>query len=703
MIDEVLCLSITGIINILQRVKQLLLPLVIASSLLVVFVPLPAQAMDLLLSANITVAVVVLMTTMFVETPLEFSIFPSLLLTTTLGRLVLNIATTRLILTQAADEGVQAAGNIVAGFGRFVAGDNIVVGLVIFAIIVLIQFLVITKGATRISEVAARFALDGMPGRQLAIDADFNAGVITEHEARQRRLDVIEQADFYGAMDGASKFVRGDAVAGVAITFVNILGGLVIGIFQYSMSFSEAVAVFTRLTIGDGLVSQFPALLIAVSAGLLTTRGSRPVAFTREFVRQTLGRPQALWVACGFLVVLSVSHLPTLPLLTLASICGFAGWWRQQKNIDVFQQEASAPPTPSETSDSRPVEDFLAVDPLELEIGVGLIRLADPQRGGDLLDRISRLRNKMAQRVGFIMPKVRIRDNVSLQERDFQINILGTPVQSGTIYPRRVFAIENKKVHGLVDGIPGRDPRTNFPGLWIQPTQAEQAEEIGYELMGPAEVLLEHLAEVSSRLAHELLTQDSVRYLLDQLGKTSSDIVNELIPNVLRLGEVQRVLQELLRERVPIRQLGLILETLGEAATATRDADTLVATVRRRLARTLIQQHTSPDGRMYVFRLDAQLELQLGKQLGEIESQRPKHLVNGRTESLLDPVLREGRRWVAENPQPVLLVPGAMRPTVFRALAANNLDLAVLAYEEIPPEAIVETVAIVDSGTAVAA
>lgn len=692
----------------MQRVKQFLLPLVITASLLVVFVPLPVQIMDLLLAANITVAVVVLMTTMFVETPLEFSIFPSLLLTSTLTRVGLNIATTRLILTQAADDGVQAAGRVVAGFGQFVAADNIAVGLVIFAIIVLVQFLVITKGATRISEVAARFALDGMPGRQLAIDADFNAGIISVNEACRRRLEVAEQADFYGAMDGASKFVRGDAVAAVAITLVNITGGLFVGVFQYGMSLSEAAAVFTRLTIGDGLVSQLPALLIAVAAGLLITRSSRPTQFTVEFVRQTLGHPQSLWVASGFLLLLSISHLPTLPLLTLATICGVSAWWLQQTaNVstgnDATGQTESAPPTASDASGSRPVEDFLAVDPLELEIGVGLIRLADPQRGGDLLDRISRLRNKMAQRVGIVMPKVRISDNMALEEREFQINVLGTPVRTGTIYPRRVLAIENETARGIVDGIPGRDPRTNYPSLWIQTTQAEEAEALGYELMGPAEVLLEHLATVSVRLAHELLTRDGVRHLLDQLRKTSPEVVDELIPDVLRLGEVQRVLQELLRESVPIRQLGMILETLGEAAPTTRETDELTAAARRRLARTLTRQHTSADGRMYVLRLEPQLESQLAEQFSEIDSQRPMFVGDERMRSLLEPVLREGRRWVAEQPQPVLLVSGAMRPAMFRALEANRLELAVLAYDEVPSEAIVETVAIVDSGTAVAA
>jgi len=689
----------------LARFKQFLLPLAVTASLLVVFVPLPGQLMDLLLAANITVSVVVLMTTMFVRTPLEFSLFPSLLLTTTLARLVLNVATTRLILTEAADRGVQAAGGVVAGFGQFVAGDNIVVGLVIFAIIVLIQFLVITKGATRISEVAARFALDGMPGRQLAIDADFNAGVIDENEARQRRMEVSEQADFYGSMDGASKFVRGDALAGVAITAVNILGGLFIGIFQNGMGVSEAMSVFTRLTIGDGLVSQLPAFFIAVAAGLLTTRGSRPTDFTVDFLRQTLGHSSSLWMASVFLLVLAMSPLPTLPLLGLAILCAVTGWRLSGPTSDDASTQTSATETPQERTGIRSVEEFLKIDPLEVELGIGLIRLADVNRGGDLLERITRLRNGVAQQLGIVLPKVRIRDNMALEDRGFRINVLGTPVRSGTIYPQRIMAIENEKSRGIVDGIPGRDPRTNYPSLWIQTDQAEEAEALGYDLMPPTEVLLEQLASVAQNFAHELLTRDGVGLLLDQLRTTAPGIVDELVPDLLRLGEIQRVLQNLLREGVSIRQLSVILETLGDAAPMTRDPESLTAAVRRRLARTLAGPHIGADGRLYVLRLDPRAEAELIAAAKGLSAERPAVLVDQYSEwaAILEPVVREAQRWVAERPQPILLVPAEIRRFVFQTLATQNLTLPVLAYDELPVDAAVETVAIINHDAVVAA
>ncbi|MEX0978268.1 MAG: FHIPEP family type III secretion protein, partial [Pirellulales bacterium] len=435
------------------RTQDLVLPLAMIASVLVILVPLPAPVMDLLLAANIAVAVIVLLTTIYVRTPLEFSIFPSLLLATTLARLVLNVATTRLILTRAGSDGLLAAGGVVKSFGQFVTGGNLVVGLVIFSIIVVIQFVVITKGATRISEVAARFALDGMPGKQMAIDADLNAGIIDANEAQRRRGEVTQQADFFGAMDGASKFVRGDAVAGIIITLVNIVGGLVIGIVDQGMEITQAADLFTRLTIGDGLVTQVPAFLISLAAGLLVTRSSSSVNLPGQFLNQLFSRPQALAVTAGFLGVLMLTELPAIPLLGIGGSCAVLALVlsgrQKQADLAARRQNAAAEATPR---DER-VEDYLAIDPMEVEIGVGLIRLADPKRGGDLLDRIQRVRHAIAADMGLIMPKVRIRDNMRLERRGYRIKIADMSVAEGELYPNLLLAVDSTGTRAQVAGL----------------------------------------------------------------------------------------------------------------------------------------------------------------------------------------------------------------------------------------------------------
>ena len=407
----------------LGRWQDLILPVGIIASVLVILVPMPTALMDLMLAANVTVAVIILLTTIYVRTPMEFSIFPSLLLATTLARLVLNVATTRLILTHAGTEGPLAGGHVVKAFGEFVAGNDLVVGIIIFVIVIVIQFLVITKGATRISEVAARFALDGMPGRQMAIDADLNAGMIDETEAQRRRQEITRQADFFGAMDGASKFVRGDAIAGILITLINIIGGLVIGMAESGMSFSEAGSVFTKLTIGDGLVSQVPAFLISLAAGLLVTRSSYEVNLPAEFLRQLFSRPQALAVTGAFLAVLIFTNLPTIPLLLIGGSCvGMAVTLSRQKQRDTVAEDNKVKAAAKKAPEER-IEDYLTTDPMEIELGVGLIRLADPKRGGDLLERIQRVRQNIAAEMGIIMPKVRIRDNMRLEQNQYRIKI----------------------------------------------------------------------------------------------------------------------------------------------------------------------------------------------------------------------------------------------------------------------------------------
>ncbi|MBI2481121.1 MAG: FHIPEP family type III secretion protein, partial [Planctomycetia bacterium] len=410
--------------------KDLILPVGIITSVLVILVPLPPEILDLLLAVNITAAVIILLTTVYVKTPLEFSIFPSLLLATTLARLVLNVASTRLILTRASTDDMYAAGGVIKSFGEFVAGNDIVVGAIIFVIIIVIQFVVITKGATRISEVAARFALDGMPGRQMAIDADLNAGAIDEHEAQARRSEITQQADFYGAMDGASKFVRGDAVAGILITLINVGGGLIIGVAEYGMSFKDAGELFTRLTIGDGLVSQVPALLISLAAALLVTRSTQKINLPSQFLDQMFSRPQALLVAGGFLGVLIFTGLPKVPLIVIAGSCAMLALQLRRKEEAQAARQVISKQAASEQANKKEdrIEDYLAIDPMEMEIGVGLIRLADPNRGGDLLPRITGVRQAVASEIGIVLPKVRIRDNMRLDERTYRIKIANNTV-----------------------------------------------------------------------------------------------------------------------------------------------------------------------------------------------------------------------------------------------------------------------------------
>ncbi|MCH8046045.1 MAG: flagellar type III secretion system protein FlhA, partial [Planctomycetes bacterium] len=524
------------------RARDLILPIGIIGSVLVIMVPLPPMILDLLLAANITIAVIVLLTTVYVKTPLEFSIFPSLLLATTLGRLVLNVATTRLILTRAGTHGMSAAGEVIGSFADFVAGNNIVVGLIIFVIIVVIQFVVITKGATRISEVAARFALDGMPGRQMAIDADLNAGIIDEKQAQRRREEITEQADFFGAMDGASKFVRGDAIAGIIITLINIVGGLIIGVAQLGMGFGEAASLFTKLTIGDGLVSQVPAFLISLAAGLLVTRSTREINLPSEFMRQLFSRPPALAITGGFLGVLIFTSLPTLPLMALGGGCvGLAVMLsgRQQK-----EREESERATKAETEQpaEERVEDFLSVDPMEFSIGVGLIRLADPKRGGDLLDRIKGVRQMVAQDIGIVMPKVRIRDDMRLEQNQYRLKIADMPVADGLVYPEMLLAMDSGMTTGKVPGIETREPAFNTPATWIDPATRSQAELYGYTIVEAVAVLATHLTEVVRQHADELLTRDATKHLIDELKETSPTVVEELIPNQMKLYEVQKVL-----------------------------------------------------------------------------------------------------------------------------------------------------------------
>ena len=678
--------------------RDAILPIVLIASVLVIMVPLPSALMDVLLATNITVAVIVVLTTIYVRTPLEFSIFPSLLLATTLGRLVLNVATTRLILTRAESAGLMAAGGVIRSFGEFVAGDKIVVGLIIFVIIVVIQFLVITKGATRISEVAARFALDGMPGRQMAIDADLNAGVIDEHEAQRRRHEITRQADFFGAMDGASKFVRGDAIAGIVITLVNIVGGLIIGVFEAGMSLSEASSLFTRLTIGDGLVSQVPAFLISLAAALLVTRSSDEINLPRQVLQQLFSRPQALAIAGGFVGILTMTSLPRIPLLLIGGSClGLAGTLsRQKKNSEASAAQAHSKAAAEEAkkNDDR-IEDYLAIDPMEIEIGVGLIRLADPKRGGDLLQRVQRVRQNVAADMGIVLPKVRIRDNMRLEQNQYRLKIADIPVAQASLHPGMLMAIDSGLSKTKLQGIETKEPAFGTAAVWIDAGRRDEAEMQGYTVVEPGSVIATHLTEVVRKHADEILTRDATKQLIDQLKETSPAVVEELIPGQMKLAEVQQILQMLLRENVPLRQLGLILETLGDHAGRTKDPVLLTEYVRHRLARAICTRYRGDDGKLYVVTLDPVLEDRIRAGVEHNDNGLFIRLAPQTVTQICESISAQIERLTVANHPPVILVSPQIRAALRQMTSPHLPQLVVLSFNEVTRDTKIESVGLV--------
>ena len=679
------------------RNQGLLLPMVLVASIMVLVIPLPPAIMDVLLATNITLSVVVLLTTIYVGRPLEFSVFPSLLLGSTLFRLVLNVATTRLILTRAAQHGVLAAGGVIRAFGEFVAGDMIAVGLIIFVIIVVIQFVVITKGATRISEVAARFTLDGMPGKQMAIDADLNAGLIDEHEARRRREEISREADFYGAMDGASKFVRGDAIAGVIITLINILGGLYVGMVEAGMGFRDAIEVFTKLTIGDGLVSQVPAFIVSLSAGLIVTRSTAESNLGEDVIKQLSSRPEALMISAGFLGLLAFTSLPALPLLVLGASCAGLAYAvgrtrRQEKAAQVAEVRRK-----TAEADRKPTSpaSLLSVDPLELEVGYGLIRLVDKSKGGDLLERITAIRQQMAEEMGILLPPVRIRDNVQLSGTLYQLKIRGMPVAHGEAHADRLLAMDAGLASQKVQGIETVEPAFGLPAVWIPQNQRERAEMFGYTVVDPSSVLATHLTEIVKRHADELLTREQVKQLIDQLKEQSPALVEEVVPDLLKTGEIQKVLQNLLRERVSIRNLETILEVLGDYAPRTKDPAILTEYVRNALARWIWQPYLSQEGTLHVVTLDPALEDMISGTIQQNERGSLMTMAPATADAIVSAIQREVEKLTGVGHPAVVLTSPQIRAHVRRLCAGTLPTLAVLSYNEVARDVQVESIGMV--------
>ena len=673
------------------RLTGVVLPATIIGAILVFIVPIPPAVLDLLQASNITLAVLVLLTTLAIRSPTDFSAFPTILLTTTLTRLVLNVATTRLVLTKGHD-GPDAAGGVVGAFGEFVAGDQVVVGAILFSILVVIQFVVITRGATRISEVAARFMLDGLPGRQMAIDADLHAGLIDQHEAHRRREAVYRQADFFGAMDGAGKFVRGDAVAGVIITLVNIGAGLFLGIVNHGMSPGQAVEVFTKLTIGDGLVSQVPAFLISLSAGLIVTRSSEETDLGSDVVGQLLGRPVVLGSAAVFLGLLALTPLPKLPLLTLAGALGVGSFvlaTRQGGESERAEQPADVQPASEPPADR--MEDLLHVDPLELEIGYRLIGLADPTRGGDLLDRLRAVRHRVARDLGLIVPQVRIRDEIGLGPFDYRLKIRGAVVGQGLAYAGRLLAVPPAGLGAGTEGRDGVDPVTGQAAVWIHADGREVAAAAGCRILEASAVVAGHFGEIVLGHADELMTRDQVGRFLDRARATSPALVDEVVPGLLRAGEVQQVLQGLLRERVSVRDQETILETLAVHAARTKEIDVLIERVRRGLARRITQQYLNADGRLRVATLARAIDVRLGM-IGGLDDTRPAAALGAEVARSLVRAVADAVAPLVEGGHPPIVLCSAEARPVLKDLTRVDLPrLVVLSQREIPRDTPVET------------
>ncbi len=578
-------------------------------TLAVMIIPMPRFLLDVLLAIEIAFSIILLLTAVYATRALDFSIFPSLLLITTLFRLSLNVATTRVILLHGSEEGIYAAGEVIRSFGEFVVGGNYAVGIVIFVILVIINFVVITKGAGRVAEVAARFTLDAMPGKQMSIDADLNAGAINEEEARRRRLDIAKEADFYGAMDGASKFVRGDAIAGILIVVVNILGGIIIGTVQKGMDIADAASVFTLLTIGDGLVTQIPALIVSTAAGMIVTRTATSTNFSQEVSRQLLMKPNALIAASavmGFMAL--IPGLPFFPFMILSGSLGFVAYSLNQKikNDNIKKNEKQIIEKSKSSTDK--IENLLPIDILELEVGYGLISIVDSNQNGDLLERIANIRKQFALDLGVIIPSLRIRDNLDLKPGDYQILLKGVQVGFGSLMVGSYLAMDPGNVTNPIDGIPTKEPAFGLDALWITAKQKEEATYIGYTVVDISTIIATHLTEIVRQNIHDLLGRQELQVLLDTLKQHSPKVVEDLIPALLPLGSVLRVLKSLLREGVSIRDLKTILEVLADVSVSQKNPEILTEHVRAALSRSITKKLVDSDGQLNLITLDRVIE-----------------------------------------------------------------------------------------------
>ncbi|MEA5123953.1 flagellar biosynthesis protein FlhA [Xanthomonas floridensis] len=677
-----------------RRVMELLrnglgAPLALMAMLAMLMVPLAAPVLDALFTFNIAISLMVLLAVVYVQRPLEFTIFPIVLLMTTMLRLALNVASSRVILINGQD-GHAAAGKVIEAFGQFVIGGNYAVGIVVFAILTIINFVVITKGAGRVSEVTARFILDAMPGKQMAIDADLNAGLLTREEAKARREEVREEADFYGAMDGANKFIRGDAIAAILILFINLIGGMAVGMFQHGMSFVDAASTYTLLSIGDGLVAQLPALLVSSSVALLVTRASRAQDMRGAMISQVFGQHRALAVAAAILGLVGlVPGMPNVAFLTLGLILGVIAWKMYKRSLAApaagdaaADPQAAATAATAQASAELSWDELRPIDPLGLEVGYRLIPLVDKHQGGELMARIKGVRRKLTQDIGFLVPPVHIRDNLELSANAYRLLVHGVPVATAEIHPDRELALDPGGALGQLDGIPGKDPAFGLDATWIQPHQRAYAESMGYTVVDPATVVATHLSHLIREHAPELLGHEEVQQLLATLGKTAPKMVEDLTPKALPLSVVVRVLQNLLIERIPVRQLRKIVEALVEHAPHSQDPAALTAAVRTSLGRFIVQEIAGMSAELPVFTLAPQLERVLQESTHGNGVALEPGLAERLHQSLADCVGKQEAR----NEPAVVLVPGQVRAALARLVRHSVPSLSVLAYSEVPED-----------------
>jgi flagellar biosynthesis protein FlhA len=680
-------MSAQGVMLLGMPLNRLAVPALVLLILAMMILPLPTFMLDVLFTLNIALAMIVMLVSLNARRPLDFSVFPTVLLLTTLLRLSLNVASTRIILMEG-HTGPEAAGKVIESFGNFLVGGNYVVGFVVFLILVIINFVVITKGAGRIAEVAARFTLDSMPGKQLAVDADLNAGFINESEARTRRHEIGREADFYGAMDGASKFVRGDAIAGIIILLVNLIGGILVGLFQHDLGLTEALGRYALLTVGDGLVTQIPALIISTAAGIVVSRASSEQDLSREFSTQIFGRPQTLYVSAAVLGSLGmIPGTPHLAFLSIAVVLGGLGFWLMRRQGAVLDVEAldliEAEPAPLDVT----WEDIPPVDVLALEVGYRLIPLVDRNQGGAALTRITEARRRFATDMGLVVPLIRVRDNLDLKPNTYRITLKGVDVAHGEMPSGQVLAVDMGDVLGRLEGSPGVDPLTGLPGIWIEAGRVEEAELRGFVVLEPAELIARQVETVFRQHAPELLGRTEVQQLLDTLARNHPGLVEDVTPRHLPLTSVQAVLQQLIAENVSIRDTRTLFETLAARAPKSQSIDDLVETVRAALGRSIVDRLFEGSNILQVIGLAASTETRLLNEMGDegeaLLSPATLDALNDAAEQALAEQEREGH-------PPVLLTSPSLRAILSRLLRRNQPRLAVIAYAEVPADKIVQ-------------
>ncbi|BDY12242.1 flagellar biosynthesis protein FlhA [Hydrogenimonas cancrithermarum] len=701
-------------LNTIASAKDLTIVMMIVAIMGIIIVPLPSPVLDFFLTVSIALSVLMILISVFIEKPTDFTTFPTMILLITLYRLSLNIATTRMILSKG-HEGPDAVSDIITSFGDFVVGGNYVIGIIVFSIIVIINFIVVTKGATRVAEVAARFTLDAMPGKQMAIDADLNAGLIDENEAKKRRAEILQEASFYGAMDGSSKFVKGDAVAGIIITIINIIGGFLIGMFQHDMALADAAQTFTLLTIGDGLVSQIPALILSTATGIIITRASKDEEknFAEGAINQLIKEFKTLFIV-GFILLMFalVPGLPTLPLTFVGLLFLGLGYLIRKQGIEesLLSVAGEIPPTEGEETENVPgarkiptkeeeeaaLEDILKVEMLELDLGYQLIKLADTSRGGDLLERIRSMRRKIAADFGFLMPQVRIRDNLQLPPNVYRILLKGVEIGSGEVYADKFLAMNSGMATEEIEGIHTKEPAFGLDAIWIDADKKEEAIIKGYTVIDPATVISTHMSELVKKHAEELLTRQEVQALLEKVKKDYPVVVDDAL-KVATLGLIQRVLKQLLHEQVPIRDMVTILETIADVAEYTKNVDIIVEQVRARLSRVITSLYKDQDGTIKLLTLNAPTEQKLLDHLKESEGGRQLLLNVGQINKVVETLSEEAQKVLQKGIAPVILIVDPMlRKPLAEIFERFGLEIVVLSHAEIDPNATFEVLGSVE-------